>query len=98
MPQSMIVATVLAASALLMASQGPANAGRYDKVSASYGNNDAAPDLHGRVSRSYDSDRDRRRHAAQKRHKRDPRNFAYPKSLAYPKSPWGPFAGPPGLF
>lgn len=92
MPHSLIVATVLATSALLMASHGSVHAGRYDKVSATYDNDNTAPDLHGRVSRSYDADRDWRRHATHKRHKRDHRN------LAYPKSPWGPFAGPPGLF
>jgi hypothetical protein len=94
----MIVATMLATSALLVAFHSPANAGRYEKPGSTYRyddrahSDDMAPDLHGRVSRSYAGDRERRRHVAYKRTKRD-RNYG-----RYSNGPWGPFAGPPGLF
>lgn len=89
MPYSFTLAALMTVSLLLVASH-DAHAGRSDRAVATYGNADSF-DLHGRVSRSYETERVHRKHHAYKRTKRD-RNYAYPNS------PWGPFPGPPGLF
>jgi hypothetical protein len=92
MPHSRRKAAVVAVAGILMAGAGwePALADRSERTSAqstfAQTGADAAADLHSRVSRSYYSDR----RTAQK-----PAKY---RKLAYPKSPWGPFAGPPGLF
>ncbi len=90
-PASLLTTTFLAAGALLATHEAPAHAGRADKPGATHSYDGTPSDLHDRVSRSYDADRNRRRHTAHKTHKRE-------RNLAYPNSPWGPFAGPPGLF
>jgi hypothetical protein len=90
-PASLLTSTFLAAGAMLVAYQVPAHAGRADKASGAAYSYDNASDLHDRVSRSYSADRRPRRSTANKAHKRE-------RNLAYPNSPWGPFAGPPGLF
>jgi hypothetical protein len=98
MRNSMIVATMLATSALTVALSSGANAGRYDKPAAhraaggaSYASDDAGRQLNKRVSRPYKAERQRRRDVAYKRTERE-------RKYAYPHGPWGPFAAPPGLF
>lgn len=91
MPRSKSIAAVAAVAGLLLAVGGPAHAGRSERTLAKISDADAASDLHSRISRSYESERRLHRRTAQKPVKRT-------RTLAYPNSPWGPFAGPPGLF
>jgi hypothetical protein len=86
-------ASLLLASAFLLAPLSPALAGRDDRAIdiADAG----LSDLQARVSQSYDTERNRRARAAAKR---DRRTHAARARSRQPTSPWGPFAYPPGLF